>query len=136
MLKHKFIKGAKKTELLQELVLRKKQWDKVNGKGSPSGSEEEENPDAGTFEFSICSIFLFLDYILNSKQLAMRRNGNLKMMTRTRRRNQLNQKQKLRNLHQKSRREEKKDPIVKEEIKRNDLIEREGKEVTRKEEKK
>jgi len=42
LLKHKFVKTAKKTELLQELVLRKKQWDKINGKGSPSASDEEE----------------------------------------------------------------------------------------------
>jgi serine/threonine-protein kinase 24/25/MST4 len=48
LLKHKFIKGAKKTESLQELVLRKKQWDKVNGKGSPSGSEEDDKDDGAT----------------------------------------------------------------------------------------
>jgi len=48
LLKHKFIKGAKKTETLQELVLRKKQWDKVNGKGSPSASDEDEKDEGAT----------------------------------------------------------------------------------------
>jgi len=54
LLKHKFIKNAKKTESLQELVDRKKKWDKVNGKGSASCSDEndqEEVHNAPQWEF-------------------------------------------------------------------------------------
>jgi hypothetical protein len=57
LLKHKFIKGAKKTELLKELVDRKKVWDKQNGKASNSNSEEEEKDDAGMDSCEYSSIF-------------------------------------------------------------------------------
>lgn len=45
LLKHKFIKSAKKTETLKELVDRKKSWDKVNGKQSVSNSDEDDKDD-------------------------------------------------------------------------------------------
>lgn len=56
LLKHKFIKGAKKTETLKELVDRKKVWDKQNGKVSNSNSEEEEKDDGGTRSLTLRSI--------------------------------------------------------------------------------
>lgn len=64
----------------------------------------------------------------------MHLNGNLKMMTKMRKRNQ-NPKPKPHNLHPKSLPEEKKDLTVKEETRKSDLIEIEVKEATRKEEK-
>jgi len=47
LLKHKFVKNSKKTETLVELVQRKRQWDKLNGKGSDSATEEEEKDADG-----------------------------------------------------------------------------------------
>jgi len=46
LLKHKFIRGAKKTETLVELVERKRKWDKQNGKGSQSESEDEDKEES------------------------------------------------------------------------------------------
>jgi serine/threonine-protein kinase 24/25/MST4 len=58
LLKHKFIKSAKKTESLKELVDRKKSWDKVNGKQSLSNSDEDDKDDGGRkiFLISSCSL--------------------------------------------------------------------------------
>jgi hypothetical protein len=66
LLKHKFIKSAKKTELLKELVDRKKVWDKQNGKASNSNSEEEEKDEGGTLYslFVISPIVEFSSYSL------------------------------------------------------------------------
>jgi len=48
LLKHRFFKGTKKTEVLKELVDRKKRYDKQHGKTSQSNSEDETGADAGT----------------------------------------------------------------------------------------
>jgi len=45
LLKHKFIKGSKKTETLVELVERNRKWLKQIGGGSHSGTEDEEKED-------------------------------------------------------------------------------------------
>jgi len=56
LLKHRFIKGAKKTSLLVELLDRKKRWDKANDqdKGDSSEGPPEENrqePSGGGWVF-------------------------------------------------------------------------------------